>query len=71
VSDTYAIARAIEVASGQSIFQVTGKPSVFYGERILKELNVDRDQCLIVGDRLETDILLGKFNEISTCPVLT
>lgn len=71
ISDTYAIARAIEVASGQSIFQVTGKPSAFYGEQILKELNVERDQCLIIGDRLETDILLGKFNKISTCLVLT
>lgn len=71
VSDTYAIARAIEVASGQSIFQVTGKPSAFYGDQILKELNVDRDRCLIIGDRLETDILLGKFNKISTCLVLT
>lgn len=71
VSDTYAIARAIEVASGKSIFQVTGKPSAFYGERILKELNVESDQCLIVGDRLETDILLGKFSKIRTCLVLT
>ncbi|GIN89415.1 acid sugar phosphatase [Siminovitchia terrae] len=71
VSDTYAIARAIEVASGQPIFEVTGKPSAFYGERILKQLNVERDRCLIVGDRLETDILLGKFSKIRTCLVLS
>ncbi|MFD1708978.1 HAD-IIA family hydrolase [Siminovitchia sediminis] len=71
IPDTYAIARAIEVASGQSIYEVTGKPSVFYGNRILQTLHVEKEGCLIIGDRLETDILMGKFNEIQTCLVLT
>lgn len=71
ISDTLAIARAIEVASGQSIFEVIGKPSPFYGERMLEQLNIERERCLIIGDRLETDILLGKLNQFHTCLVLT
>jgi len=71
ISDTLAIARAIEVASGQPIFEVIGKPSPFYGERMLELLNIERERCLIIGDRLETDILLGKVNQFQTCLVLT
>ena len=71
ISDTLAIAWAIEVASGQPIFEVIGKPSTFYGERMLDQLTIERNRCLIIGDRLETDILLGKLNKFHTCLVLT
>ena len=71
ISDTLSIARAIEVASGHSISDVIGKPSPFFGERMLGQLNIDRERCLIIGDRLETDILLGKINRFPTCLVLT
>ena len=71
ILDTLAIARAIEVASDQPIFEIIGKPSTFYGEQILKQLKIASHRCLIVGDRLETDILLGKTNNFPTCLVLT
>ncbi|MBM7714081.1 HAD-IIA family hydrolase [Siminovitchia sp. FSL H7-0308] len=71
ISDTLAIARAIETASGHDIFKVIGKPSTFYGDMILTQLNVSRERCLIIGDRLETDIMLGKLNAFRTCLVLT
>ena len=71
IPDTLSIARAIEVASGHSISDVIGKPSPFFGERMLGQLNIDRERCLIIGDRLETDILLGKINRFPTCLVLT
>ncbi|WP_231860407.1 HAD-IIA family hydrolase [Bacillus sp. OxB-1] len=71
MADTLSIAKAIEVASGQEITDVVGKPSLFFGERMLGQLNIERERCLIIGDRLETDILLGKINQFPTCLVLT
>ena len=71
ISDTLAIARAIEVASGQTIFNVLGKPSSFYGHKILEKLKIKSERCLIIGDRLDTDIMLGKINNFRTCLVLT
>lgn len=71
VADTLSIARAIEVASDQPISDIIGKPSLFYGEHILEKLNMSKKNCLIIGDRLETDILLGKSMNIQTCLVLT
>ncbi|MFM1653542.1 HAD-IIA family hydrolase [Brevibacillus sp. B_LB10_24] len=71
ISDTMAIASAIEVASGQSIDQIVGKPSSFYAEKVLEKLQMKTDRCIIIGDRLETDIQLGKANHFRTCLVLT
>lgn len=71
ISDTLAIARSIEVASGHSIDKVIGKPSTYYGDKIYQTLKVERDRCLIIGDRLETDIKLGIINNFRTCLVLT
>lgn len=71
ISDTMAIASAIEVASGRSIDHIIGKPSAFYAEKVLEKLQIQNSRCLIVGDRLETDIMLGKANDFRTCLVLT
>ncbi|MGE8205464.1 HAD-IIA family hydrolase [Heyndrickxia sp. NPDC080065] len=71
ISDTLAIAKAIEVASGQTINDVIGKPSSFYGNKVLEILKITSNRCLIIGDRLETDIMLGKTNDFHTCLVLT
>ncbi|WP_338751586.1 HAD-IIA family hydrolase [Bacillus sp. FJAT-52991] len=71
IADTLAIAKAIEVAAGQHIDQVIGKPSAYYINKVQEKLNIPKDKCLIIGDRLETDILMGKNNDIRTCLVLT
>mgnify|MGYP001770196706 CR=1 FL=1 len=71
ISDTLAIAKAIEAASGRPIYNVIGKPSSFYGNKVLKKLKIKSNRCLIIGDRLETDIMLGKTNDCRTCLVLT
>lgn len=71
VSDTLAIAKAIEVASGKKIDNIIGKPSSFYGSKIIEKLKILNNRCLIIGDRLETDIMLGKNNNFRTCLVLT
>ncbi|HLR78982.1 MAG TPA: HAD-IIA family hydrolase [Bacillota bacterium] len=71
MSDTMAIARAIETASNQPIYKIIGKPSRYYGQKVIDILKTTNDQCLIIGDRLETDIMLGKTNNFQTCLVLT
>lgn len=40
-------------------------------QSILELLNIPKERCLIIGDRLETDILLGRNAGIKTCLVLT
>jgi len=71
IADTFSIARAIEVASGQTVFDVIGKPSTFYGDQMLSQLNIEKERCLIIGDRLETDVLLSEKNKFHSCLVLT
>lgn len=71
IADTLAIAKAIEVAAGQPIDQIIGKPSAYYINKVQERLNFPKNRCLIVGDRLETDILMGKEHGLPTCLVLT
>ncbi|WP_027725173.1 HAD-IIA family hydrolase [Tuberibacillus calidus] len=58
--DAGAIIAALEVATGRKVETVIGKPSKLLGELLLADFKVPPDQCMIVGDRLNTDIRLGK-----------
>lgn len=61
---------AIETASGKKAI-VTGKPSAFITNLIVKELKVEPEEILIVGDNLQTDILMGIKGGMRTALVLT
>lgn len=71
IPDTMALAKAIEVASGQGIFAVVGKPYGLYGNKMIEKLGIETDRILVIGDRLETDIQLGITKGFGTCLVLT
>lgn len=71
IPDTMALAKAIEVASGEGIHEVVGKPYPIYGNAMLEILNIDAEEILVIGDRLETDIQLGITKGFGTCLVLT
>ncbi|CAM3368233.1 MULTISPECIES: HAD-IIA family hydrolase [Brevibacillus] len=71
VPDTGSLARAIETASEASVSDVIGKPSPYYAQKVFQLLDVLPKRCLMVGDRLETDILLGKNSGMKTALVLT
>jgi len=71
IPDTWPIAKAIEAASTLQIHTVTGKPSAYYANKVLQLSGMQADRCLMVGDRLETDILLGKNSGLKTALVLT
>ncbi|MED6285115.1 hypothetical protein CHARACLAT_026019 [Characodon lateralis] len=62
---------ALEVASGRKA-TVIGKPSRFMFECISSQFKgVDPAQCLMVGDRLETDMLFGSNCGLDTMLTLT
>jgi len=48
-----------------------GKPSAKAGELIVRHAGVQAQEALLVGDRLETDILTGRRAALRTCLVLT
>lgn len=48
-----------------------GKPSEFMMNEILGKLNLPKNQILLIGDRLETDILMGNNFDIDTALVST
>lgn len=65
-----AIIRAIEECTGKEA-EVVGKPNPLGLELIMKERNVCREDVIVIGDRIETDILLGKKAGVKTILVLT
>jgi len=60
----------LETASGQRA-TVVGKPNSFVIDLALARLDLRRDEVLIVGDTLETDVAAGLAARIRTALVLT
>jgi arabinose operon protein AraL len=71
IPDAAAVIGALEGCSGRKIELIAGKPSTLIVDMVLKKLNLNANDCLMVGDRLETDILMGNQAGMSTALVLT
>jgi HAD superfamily hydrolase (TIGR01457 family) len=71
IPDAAAVIGALEGCSGREVELVAGKPSAMIVEMVLKKLGLNANDCLMVGDRLETDILMGNQAGMSTALVLT
>ncbi|XP_010612374.1 pyridoxal phosphate phosphatase [Fukomys damarensis] len=67
---TGSLAAAVETASGRQAL-VVGKPSPYMFECITEHFRVDPARMLMVGDRLETDILFGHRCGMTTVLTLT
>ncbi len=65
-----AFVAAIEKSTGVRPF-VTGKPNPYLINLILDENDFRKDEVLVVGDRLETDILSGIKADVKTALVLS
>jgi ribonucleotide monophosphatase NagD (HAD superfamily) len=50
---------------------IVGKPSPFMVQTALDVMGLTPDDCILIGDRLETDIKMGKEAGIATGIVLT
>lgn len=69
--DCGAIIAAIETATGHAVEEVVGKPSAIMGAALLERLGVPAADCLIAGDRPETDVAMGIATGMATALVLT
>lgn len=67
---TKALIAPIELATGRQAYFV-GKPNPLMMRIALKKLGCRREETVIIGDRMDTDIIAGIESEIDTCLVLT
>lgn len=71
VPDCGGIIAAIEAVSGKQLELVVGKPSKLTATAALRILGLPAERCTMIGDRLETDILMGNKAGMQTALVLT
>jgi phosphoglycolate/pyridoxal phosphate phosphatase family enzyme len=69
--DCAAMVAAIEACTGVKCDPIVGKPSPIMVEMIMGMLGLPAENCMMVGDRLETDIRMGIDAGMATCLVLT
>lgn len=67
---TKALIAPIEIASGKKAYFV-GKPNPLMMRSALKRLGVLREETIVIGDRMDTDIRCGLESEIDTLLVLS
>ncbi|KAM7381954.1 hypothetical protein PAMA_012696 [Pampus argenteus] len=70
VPGTGCLLQSVETAA-QRQAQTVGKPNNFMFDCVASQFGVDRDRCLMVGDRLDTDIMLGSNCGLKTLLTLT
>jgi len=66
-----AIIHAIEGVAERDVDVICGKPSEFARQTVIEYLDLPPEDCLVVGDRLDTDIALGTQAGMSTAVVKT
>jgi arabinose operon protein AraL len=71
IPDCAGIIAALEATAGKQVEWIAGKPSPMMIQAASALLGVPLEQCLVVGDRLETDILMGREARARTAVVLT
>jgi NagD protein len=67
---TKALIAPIEIAAGKKAYYV-GKPNPLMMRSALKRLGVKREDAIVIGDRMDTDIRCGLESEIDTLLVLS
>jgi NagD protein len=67
---TKALVAPIEIATGKKAYFV-GKPNPLMMRIALKRLGVKREEAIVIGDRMDTDIRSGLESEIDTLLVLS
>lgn len=69
--DCAAITAAIEACTEVKCSVNFGKPSAIMAEEAMRGIDVDPSRVMMVGDRLKTDIAMGKHAGMATALVLT
>ena len=71
IPDCAGMTAAVEAVTGQTVEIVVGKPDAIILDVALQALGVAAADCVVVGDRLETDIVMGKRHGLATVLVLS
>lgn len=71
IPDCAGMIAAVEAVTTRVVDIVVGKPSPIILDVALAALDVPATDCVIVGDRIETDIVMGKHRGLATVLVLS
>ncbi len=71
VSDAGAIMAYMEACSGRTPDHIAGKPSPALAHVAMARMGTTPEQTLLIGDRLETDLVCGKSAGCATATVLS
>ncbi len=71
IPDAGATIAALEHLTGRKLELLAGKPSPIIMQVALDLLGVPAERCMMIGDRLETDIFMGQQAGMATAAVLT
>ena len=71
IPDCAGMIAAIEAVTQKKVEVIVGKPSPLIIQAALETMGLQPGDCILIGDRLETDIKMGKNSGIATGLVLT
>jgi arabinose operon protein AraL len=71
IPDCAGMIGAIEAVTEKKVEIIVGKPSPIMIQAVLDVLGLRPEDCILIGDRLETDIKMGKESGMATGIVLT
>ena len=60
LADIGALIACIEVASQHKLDRLVGKPDPYIVQIAVEAIGLPKNECLMVGDQLETDVLAGQ-----------
>ena len=71
IPDCAGMIAAVEAVTGVRVEVIVGKPSPLMLEMALERLGLPARECAVVGDRIETDVVMGKRLGLATVLVLS
>ncbi len=71
IPDCAGVIAALEATTGKRVELIAGKPSPMIVQWGVERMRVPVGECLVVGDRLETDMVMGRQAGAKTALVLT
>jgi HAD superfamily hydrolase (TIGR01457 family) len=71
IPDCAGMIAAIEAVTQKKVEVIVGKPSPLMIQAAIDAMGLRPEECILIGDRLETDIRMGKEAGIATGIVLT
>ena len=71
IPDCAGMIAAIEAVTGKKVEIIVGKPSPLIIQTALEVMALKPEDCILIGDRLETDIKMGRESGMTTGIVLT